>query len=456
MKKFTIWLFAQALAFLPLAALAQSNPGLIYGQIPSAQAWNSYFASKLDYNVNGLPIAYGGTGAITGAGALNNLAGSVPAGQYLRGTGTGVAASPILAGDVPTLNQNTTGTAASLAGGAAGSIPYQSAANATAFLVGNSTTTPNFFTSTGTGTAANAPTLTSSTGSGSVVLATSPTLVTPNIGAATATTINGNAITTGTGTLTLGAGKTLAASNSLTLAGTDGTVMTFPSTSATIARTDAANTFSGVQTFSGTVAGTALSTYLASPPAIGGTVAAAGSFTTLSASSTVSGSGFSTYLASPPSIGSGTPGAGAFTTLSASSTVSGTGFSTYLASPPAIGGTAPASVMATTVTATTGYNLTNLMVTATAPTASCGSVVANGSAAFRVTLSSGTNTCTITLPAAVTGWNCFAQDITTVANAWQLRQTGSTTTSATLSNYSGGVLTAMNTSDVLAVSCFAY
>ena len=43
-------------------------------------------------------------------------------------------------------------------------------------------------------------------------------------------------------------GKVLTSSNTLTLAGTDGTTMTFPSTSATIARTDAANTFTGVQT----------------------------------------------------------------------------------------------------------------------------------------------------------------------------------------------------------------
>lgn len=44
--------------------------------------------------------------------------------------------------------------------------------------------------------------------------------------------------------------KKLSVSNSLTLAGTDGTTMTFPGTSATIARTDAANTFAGNQTFS--------------------------------------------------------------------------------------------------------------------------------------------------------------------------------------------------------------
>lgn len=50
--------------------------------------------------------------------------------------------------------------------------------------------------------------------------------------------------------LSIASGKTLTANNTLTLAGTDSTTMTFPSTSATIARTDAAQTFSGNQTFS--------------------------------------------------------------------------------------------------------------------------------------------------------------------------------------------------------------
>lgn len=49
-------------------------------------------------------------------------------------------------------------------------------------------------------------------------------------------------------------GKVGTISNTITFAGTDGTTMTFPATNATIARTDAANTFSGTQTFNGTVA----------------------------------------------------------------------------------------------------------------------------------------------------------------------------------------------------------
>jgi hypothetical protein len=69
-----------------------------------------------------------------------------------------------------------------------------------------------------------------------------------NNGAETALSYNGLTVTTTTGTFTLTNGKTFAVQNGLTLAGTDSTTMTFPATSATIARTDAANTFTGVQT----------------------------------------------------------------------------------------------------------------------------------------------------------------------------------------------------------------
>ncbi len=91
------------------------------------------------------------------------------------------------------------------------------------------------------------------TGTGDNVLATSPSLTTPTLGAATATSINKVTLTapaTGS-TLTIADGKTLTANHSLTLAGTDATTMTFPTTSATIARTDAANSFTGDQSISG-------------------------------------------------------------------------------------------------------------------------------------------------------------------------------------------------------------
>ena len=90
------------------------------------------------------------------------------------------------------------------------------------------------------------------TGTGVLVFATSPTLVTPTLGVATATSINKVAITAPatSATLTIANGKTLTASNTLTFAGTDGktltvsnslalagtdsTTMTFPSASAEI------------------------------------------------------------------------------------------------------------------------------------------------------------------------------------------------------------------------------
>ena len=89
------------------------------------------------------------------------------------------------------------------------------------------------------------------TGSGSLVFATSPTLVTPILGVATATSINKVAITAPatSATLTIANGKTLTANNSLTLAGTDATTMTFPGTSQTIAGLGLAQTFTAAQTF---------------------------------------------------------------------------------------------------------------------------------------------------------------------------------------------------------------
>ncbi len=100
----------------------------------------------------------------------------------------------------------------------------------------------------GSGTVTSVSVVTANGVSGSVATATTTPAITLTLGAITPTTVNGNTFTTGTGVLTLSAGKTLTVSNTITLAGTDSTVMTFPTTSATIARTDSAQTFTGVQT----------------------------------------------------------------------------------------------------------------------------------------------------------------------------------------------------------------
>lgn len=66
-------------------------------------------------NVTGtVSIANGGTGATTQQGALNALVGTQSIGKFLRSDGTNTSLSNIQVGDVPTLNQNTTGTAAGL------------------------------------------------------------------------------------------------------------------------------------------------------------------------------------------------------------------------------------------------------------------------------------------------------------------------------------------------------
>jgi hypothetical protein len=69
-----------------------------------------------------LPIAAGGSGTTTAQGAMNTFAGAVTSGSYLRGNGTNVVMSTIQAADVPTLNQNTTGTAASVTGATQSSV----------------------------------------------------------------------------------------------------------------------------------------------------------------------------------------------------------------------------------------------------------------------------------------------------------------------------------------------
>jgi hypothetical protein len=61
-----------------------------------------------------IALGNGGTGQTTAQAAINSLAGATTSGYFLRGNGTNVVMAAISAGDVPTLNQNTTGSAATL------------------------------------------------------------------------------------------------------------------------------------------------------------------------------------------------------------------------------------------------------------------------------------------------------------------------------------------------------
>lgn len=119
---------------------------------------------------------------------------------------------------------------------------------------------------TGNSFSINGVAATANTGTGAIARAAGPTFTTPTLGVAAATTLNKLTITTpATGsTLTIVDGKTLTVNNSIQLSGTDSTTMTFPSTNATVARTDAAQTFTGAQTFSGVVIQTAQTITVAS------------------------------------------------------------------------------------------------------------------------------------------------------------------------------------------------
>lgn len=125
------------------------------------------------------------------------------------------------------------------------SIPYYSDAPSGIALSGLVPQTTNgiyFLRANVTANAAVAPDWIGSTGTGNVVLATSPSLTTPSLGVATATSINGLTITGTTGTLTLANGSTLATAGafSTTLTATGATNVTLPTTGtlATLAGTE--------------------------------------------------------------------------------------------------------------------------------------------------------------------------------------------------------------------------
>ena len=143
--------------------------------------------------------------------------------------------SPTIGATGATFNGSTSGTITVLASAVAGSNSLTLPA-ATDTLVGKATTdtltnkTLNLTSNTLVATSAQlAAAITDETGTGLVVFNNSPTLITPTLGVATATTINKVTLTapaTGS-TLTIADGKTLTASNTLTFTGTDTSSVAF-------------------------------------------------------------------------------------------------------------------------------------------------------------------------------------------------------------------------------------
>lgn len=265
-----------------------------------------------------------------------------------------------------------------------GDINATGTASSTTFLRGDGTwNTPaggGNVSNTGTPTSGQVAVWTSATviqgvtatGTGSPVLANTPTLITPVLGVATATSVNGISLTANATGFSVAGGttsKTLTVSNSLTFAGTDATTMTFPSTSASIARIDAAQTFTGTQTF-GTIAATTFS----------GTPNFSGAATGLTATLGTNTTQLATTAFVIANAGSATPAFSAITAgTNAAALVMGTGGSLTVSgsgtiNATSLGGTAAASYallaspaltgVPTAPTATLGTNTTQLATTA--------------------------------------------------------------------------------------------
>ena len=102
-----------------------------------------------------LALTNGGSGQTSAQAAMNSFAGAVTSGSYLRGNGTNVVMNTIQVADVPTLNQNTTGTAANVTGtvailnGGTGQTTASAAFNALSPI----TTTGDLILGTGVNTA---------------------------------------------------------------------------------------------------------------------------------------------------------------------------------------------------------------------------------------------------------------------------------------------------------------
>lgn len=173
-----------------------------------------------------------------------------------------------------TITANVTGLASkasNINGGGLGDIPYQSAANTTSLLTGSTSSTKQFLTQTGNGSTSAAPAwarvqttdisdlggnvgtflatptsvnlanaITNETGTGSVVFNTSPTLVTPTIGAANATSVAFAGATSGTATL---AAPAVAGTTTITLPSATGTLATLDGTETLTNKTFTSPTF---------------------------------------------------------------------------------------------------------------------------------------------------------------------------------------------------------------------
>ena len=226
------------LSDLTSASTARTNLGL-----GSLSVLNS--VNNGNWSGTALTAGNGGTGATTLTGYV-----------YGNGTGTMTASTTIPNTSISGLGTMSTQAASAVAitGGTISGVSTISTTGATTLAALN---VAGAVMNSAAGLLSTSP----NTGSGNNVLATSPTLVTPALGAATATSINGLTLTASTGTLTIANAKTHVVSNSLTFTGTDSTSFAFPTTSDTVVTLTATQTLTN-KTFTAPVLGAASATSL--------------------------------------------------------------------------------------------------------------------------------------------------------------------------------------------------
>jgi hypothetical protein len=232
----------------------------------------------LDISTGGNSVA---TNLASGGGTVTSVGMTVPTGLSISGspiTGSGTLALSLTTGYViPTTTEETNWNTAYGWGNhaSAGYLTTSSAAstyqplNTNLTSISGVTNTTGYLYNNGSGTFTYRTIafgdLPTGTTSSTVAIGnhTHTGVYEPATSSFTGKTYNGLSLTAAAAGFTIAGGttsKTLTVSNTLALSGTDSTTMTFPSTSATIARTDAGQTFTGIQTMTSPSITTSLTT----------------------------------------------------------------------------------------------------------------------------------------------------------------------------------------------------